>query len=242
MNSWHILTASVTIGLISEVVYYSYKKKYPQRLSSFILSLFTSEASDQRLISKLSPPKYFYKVLFFPDEDYPCKFYAWKGGCKLPICNFPHVETSFKLFGDYLYSARSSLDVCVYTITSLVLCEIILDVHKSGTPVRVIIDDESDNFEGSLLKKFRENGVKLRTDKSSFLMHHKFVIIDKETVMNGSFNWTRNAITANNENVFITNNPEVVKPYMEEFEKLWRYFEPNSRLYMKRCGYHSDRQ
>lgn len=73
-------------------------------------------------------------------------------------------------------------------------------------------------------------------------MHHKFVIIDKETVMNGSFNWTRSAITANNENVLITNNPEVVKPYMEEFEKLWRYFEPNSGLYIKRCGHYSDRQ
>lgn len=232
---------SVAIGIISEVLYHSYKRKLPQRFCNFFVSFFTSGSRDL-LQTFQSSDKYLYKVLFFPDEEYPCKYYAWKGGCRLAICNFPHVETSFKLFGDYLYSAKTSLDICVYTITSSVLCEIILDIHKSGIPVRIILDDESDNFKGSLLKKFRENGIKLRTDKSSFLMHHKFVIIDKKIIMNGSFNWTRNAITANNENVLITNNPEVVRPYMEEFEKLWRYFEPNSGYTIKRCGHHSDRQ
>lgn len=73
-------------------------------------------------------------------------------------------------------------------------------------------------------------------------MHHKFAIIDQEVLINGSFNWTRNAITANNENVLITNHPDLVKPYKGEFDKLWKTFAPNSGLSIKRSSHHSDRQ
>ena len=60
-------------------------------------------------------------------------------------------------------------------------------------------------------------------------MHHKFVIVDKTTLLNGSFNWTCLAVNSNNENVLITNNPEIVQPYCAEYEKLWEMFDPAKR-------------
>lgn len=37
-------------------------------------------------------------------------------------------------------------------------------------------------------------GIEVRHDRSSYLMHHKFLIIDEKVVVTGSFNWTQAAV------------------------------------------------
>lgn len=69
----------------------------------------------------------------------------------------------------------------------------------------------------------------VRTDNSSYNMHHKFVVVDCQLLINGSFNWTRQAITGNQENVFVTNNSKITKSFLEEFEKLWEQFDPKNQ-------------
>lgn len=41
-------------------------------------------------------------------------------------------------------------------------------------------------------------------------------------LMNGSFNWTWGAVVGNNENVVITNEPELVWHFAGEFENMWK--------------------
>lgn len=43
-----------------------------------------------------------------------------------------------------------------------------------------------------------------------FHMHHKFAIVDARLLINGSFNWTRQAVLYNQENCVITDNPQLV--------------------------------
>jgi cardiolipin hydrolase len=57
-------------------------------------------------------------------------------------------------------------------------------------------------------------------------MHNKFALVDQWLLINGSFNWTRQAIAGNNENVFITDNAQIVDSYQKEFERLWKDFGP----------------
>ena len=53
------------------------------------------------------------------------------------------------------------------------------------------------------------------------LMHHKYVIRDRRTVLTGSTNWTDDSWTRE-ENVFVTvDSPEVAARYTEDFEQLW---------------------
>ena len=70
----------------------------------------------------------------------------------------------------------------------------------------------------------------MRVDLTNTLMHHKFVIIDKKLLVNGSFNWSFNAVTRNNENVLITNTEELILPYIAEFDKLWDLFDPDKKI------------
>ena len=69
----------------------------------------------------------------------------------------------------------------------------------------------------------------MRQDRTPFFMHHKFMLMDGDVLLTGSFNWTRQAIMGNNENILITNYEEVVKAYSGEFERLWEVFNPRNR-------------
>jgi phosphatidylserine/phosphatidylglycerophosphate/cardiolipin synthase-like enzyme len=51
-------------------------------------------------------------------------------------------------------------------------------------------------------------------------MHHKFCVIDNQVVLTGSYNWTTNAETRNDENVTVQKDPESATKYSLEFNKL----------------------
>ncbi|MDD2370124.1 MAG: phospholipase D-like domain-containing protein [Sulfuricurvum sp.] len=51
-------------------------------------------------------------------------------------------------------------------------------------------------------------------------MHHKFAIIDESTILNGSFNWTINALKSFENFMIIKDDIELVKKFMNEFEKI----------------------
>lgn len=57
-------------------------------------------------------------------------------------------------------------------------------------------------------------------------MHHKFCVIDDEIICTGSFNWTSQAVTGNNEFVMISNESWIVDPFRAEFKKLWEETKP----------------
>jgi len=56
-------------------------------------------------------------------------------------------------------------------------------------------------------------------------MHHKFAIFDEETLLTGSYNWTRSAANYNHENLLITDALPLVAAYLSTFRKLWNKME-----------------
>ena len=61
-------------------------------------------------------------------------------------------------------------------------------------------------------------------------MHHKFLIIDGRLLLTGSFNWTRQAIVGNSENLVITDHAELLSAYHDEFNRLWLAYDPKQYL------------
>jgi len=53
------------------------------------------------------------------------------------------------------------------------------------------------------------------------LMHHKFVIIDKNILITSSVNWTMSAFFGNFESIFVINEHAAVVPFVNEFERIW---------------------
>jgi len=61
-------------------------------------------------------------------------------------------------------------------------------------------------------------------------MHHKFALIDGHILLTGSFNWTRQAITGNCENVIVTDQKDLVTKFSLEFSKLWEAYDPREQV------------
>lgn len=61
---------------------------------------------------------------------------------------------------------------------------------ESGLSVTVVISESKENFQNiSKWKDFLKNDGKLHVAMPKFL-HYKFCVIDKTTILNGSYNWT----------------------------------------------------
>lgn len=117
--------------------------------------------------------------------------------------------------------ARKSADICVFTITDDRLADAILDCHRRKVKVRIITDDNKAWDLGSDVEKCERAGIPLRVDRSPFHMHHKFAIVDGETLLTGSYNWTRGAAHDNEENLIITNQANLISAFRERFESMW---------------------
>ena len=69
----------------------------------------------------------------------------------------------------------------------------------------------------------------MRVDYDAVHMHHKFAVVDGRRLITGSLNWTLQAVQANKENILITEEPDLVRPFIQEFQKLWDLNEPAKR-------------
>lgn len=149
---------------------------------------------------------------------------------------FPN-EDNVEVLCDYIKRAQHRLRICVFTITNNQIVKAILDRHYNDVKVQVISDDECAKAKGSDINYLASKGVEVRTDSDERVhMHDKFVVVDNEFVMTGSFNWTVQAAKSNQENILVTDHPYYVHEYKEEFKKLWAQFAENE---VEQEEYHS---
>jgi len=131
---------------------------------------------------------------------------------------------SYRRLQELLKTVRSSMDICVFTITDNRVADAIIAAHERKVKIRIISDDDKSMDLGSDLEKFAEAGIPVRFDNTPDHMHHKFAIFDGRILLNGSYNWTRSASMKNHENFVVTDEVSLVKDFQNEFDKLWALY------------------
>jgi len=131
-------------------------------------------------------------------------------------------EKCLKAITGLLGHARGKIDICVFTITDNRVTDAIIRAHERRVKVRIISDNDKADDAGSDIYRLKGEGIPLRTDHTPDHMHHKFALIDGNTTLTGSYNWTRSAASDNFENLLVSDDPKIVKPYQREFDRLWR--------------------
>ena len=119
-------------------------------------------------------------------------------------------------------SAEKSIHFMAFSFTHDALGDAMRDRFKSGIAVRGVFEERQvDKY--SEYAAMKEAGLPVIIDKRRGTMHHKVIVIDEETVITGSYNFSKNAEKRNNENLLIIKgNPEIAAAYLAEFAKITR--------------------
>ncbi|XP_041790088.1 mitochondrial cardiolipin hydrolase [Chelmon rostratus] len=180
-----------------------------------------------RLLRRLRPERTLNEVLFFPSEIACVEHIFTPSSPHSCFCLLPHdVETSFSRLLRRILSASSSLDLCVFAFSNMDMSRAIVALHSRGVTIRVISDKDYAAITGSQIGVLRKAGICVRCNVASVYMHHKFAVVDGRLLITGSLNWTLTAVQSNMENVLVTEEPDLVRPFIKEFHRIWEHNDP----------------
>lgn len=124
-------------------------------------------------------------------------------------------------------NARESVRVMAYSFTSKPIAKALLDAHRRGVTVEVVLDksQREDKYTGG---RFLQNaGVPTFIDAEHAIAHNKVMIIDAAVVITGSFNFTRGAEEHNAENLLVISFKDLAALYLDN----WKLHRSHAEAY-----------
>jgi len=158
----------------------------------------------------------------------------------------PWTNSSNGLIGKTLDSARESVDVALFVFSEQRLANILENRHQQDIQIRALIEpqfayrpySEALDMMGVALSnkcKYEVDNhpwqnpittVGVPTLPKGDLLHHKFAVIDNQTVITGSHNWSDAANNGNDETLLVVESPIVAAHYVREFARLYTKVKP----------------
>jgi phosphatidylserine/phosphatidylglycerophosphate/cardiolipin synthase-like enzyme len=129
-----------------------------------------------------------------------------------------------------LGKAKNTILVQAYSFTSAPIAKALLNAHKRGVKVEVILDKSQSTKQYSSATFLSNQGIPIKIDAQHAIAHNKVMIIDGETVITGSFNFTKAAEENNAENLLVIHD----KKLAERYTKNWQEHERHSEAYVGR--------
>lgn len=118
--------------------------------------------------------------------------------------------------------AHKSIRVAAYSFTSRPIAQALVEAHRRGIDVRVVLDKSNRNGGYSLANALAQAGIPTRIDGRYAIMHSKYMVIDDSEIELGSFNYTNAAEKNNAENVLIVRrSPALANAYKANWQHLW---------------------
>lgn len=116
--------------------------------------------------------------------------------------------------------ARQSVRFMAFSYTYPDLREAMLRRGREGITISGVFERRGSETQFSELTPLFCAGHDVRQDGNNFTMHHKVIIVDDDTVITGSFNFSNNAVRNNDENLVIMKDRDLAAQYLAEFERV----------------------
>ena len=126
---------------------------------------------------------------------------------------------------------KTEILVQAYSFTSAPIAKALVDAHKRRVQVEAILD-KSQRKETYTEATFLANmGIPTYIDDKHAIAHNKIMIIDKTTVITGSFNFTKAAKEKNAENLLILKSKDLASKYIDNWMKHKEHSAPYQARY-----------
>lgn len=150
-------------------------------------------------------------------------------------------KTTNGLIAKTLTQAKSAIQMALFVFSDQQLVNQLEPVSQAGVKIQTLIEpsfayryysDALDMLGVTLLDQCRPDPLN-RPWKQPIqtvgvpkllqgdLLHHKFGVVDNNTVVMGSHNWTESANRGNDETLLVIHSPIVAAHYQQEFERLY---------------------
>jgi phosphatidylserine/phosphatidylglycerophosphate/cardiolipin synthase-like enzyme len=147
------------------------------------------------------------------EGDIAC-YFSPKGGCTEAVVR-------------ELDAAKHTVLVQAYSFTSTPIAKALLEAHKRGVKITVILDKSNRKDNYSAADFIAHADISCFIDAQHSIAHNKVMLIDGRTVITGSFNFTKAAETSNAENLLV----------IHDHLKLFAAYEANFKKHLE----HSDK-
>jgi len=102
-----------------------------------------------------------------------------------------------------LGNAKSEILVQAYSFTSAPIAKTLTDAKKRGLHIEVVLDKSQKSEKYSSADFVAHAGIPVYIDSKHAIAHNKIMIIDRNTLITGSFNFTKAAEEKNAENLLV---------------------------------------
>ncbi len=115
--------------------------------------------------------------------------------------------------------AKRSIQMQAYSLTSKPIAEALIRAKARGVDVTVLADKSQKYERYTQINALKQVGIAVYIDHKPAIAHNKIIIIDAETIVGGSYNFSNSAEKRNAENVTIIKNKEFAALYSANFGK-----------------------
>jgi phosphatidylserine/phosphatidylglycerophosphate/cardiolipin synthase-like enzyme len=136
---------------------------------------------------------------------------------------------------DQINSATKSVSICIFTARYYrgqsrnpvnELFDALRRAAQRGVNVRLLLnqdfqDDESARGNEFIVRYFKNRNFQAALGGKSTRIHSKLLLVDNQTTIIGSHNYSARAHRTNFETSVIIKSPEVHSFFIREFERLW---------------------
>ena len=125
-----------------------------------------------------------------------------------------------------LDAAKRSVLVQAYSFTSTPIAKALVEARKRGVKVEMLLDKSQETEKYSEADFLVDMGIPTKIDDKHAIAHNKVMVIDGQTVITGSFNFTKAAEENNAENLLVIRSSDLAAQYTANWAAHAAHCEP----------------
>ena len=123
---------------------------------------------------------------------------------------------------DLVNGAQTNIYFMAYSFTADAIGDAIRSRARDGVYVSGVMESQqAKSNQGTEFDRFSQAGLNVLLDGNPGQMHHKVIVIDEKVVIFGSYNFSNNAETRNDENVIVVYSTGIAAQFIAEFQRVY---------------------